>query len=169
MKILIAISLALSLCNIACAQHSETTQPVTRILFSPENGCQYVDMFFKFTNQLKGDELVQYIVSKNFNMETTLPISKWGRDQGTVSLPQGDSKIYKNTYTADQSILTGAVIYSSDSKKVYRTLCSLTFYHDEQESGCGSVIVMTGGHNCMPLRGYGTEQDPYVLKIIRPD
>lgn len=165
MKILLAIPLALSLCNMA---YANTTQPVKRLFTPAENGCQTIETFFKFTNEFKGDELVQYVIAKNFNIETSMPISRWGRDQGTVSLPHGDSITYKNTYDSEQSIISGTVIYSSSNKKIYRPACGVTFYYDENENSCGSVIILTGGGNCRPTGGNGTEADPYVFMVMQP-
>lgn len=163
-KILIAIPVALSFCNSIYAQQTEPTRSAKHIFLPSENGCEQIDMFFKFTNEFKGDESVRWVFAKNFNMETTLPSSRWT----SAPLPQGESITYKNTYTADQSILTGAILYSTRSKCKDRTICGITFYHDIQEYSCGSVIVMTGG-NCLPMGGKGTEEDPYIFKLLKPD
>jgi len=148
--------------------YADTTQSVKRLFTPAENGCQTIETFFKFTNEFKGDEFVQYVIAKNFNIDTTMPVSEWGRDQGTVSLPQGESIVFKNTYAEGQSIISGTVLYSSTSKKIFRPACGVTFYYDENENGCGSVIILTGGGNCRPMSGRGTEADPYVFKIMQP-
>lgn len=164
-KILISIPFIVLPCSIAYADNIKPAEPHTKHFYFPsDNGCQNVELFFKFTNKLTGDESVHYFVAKNFNVETTMPVDGWGTDQGFVSLPQGDSIIYKNTYTTSPAIITGDVSYND--RKISRILCSLSFYHDAARNGCYSGVTM--GSHCVPGAGNGTEDDPLTIRILKP-
>lgn len=162
-KILVSSLFALLFCNIAYAMDIQPAH-TKHFYFSSENGCQQVNMFFKFTNQFMNDERVHYFVAKNFNVETTMPVDGWGTDQGFVFLPQGDSIIYKNTYTTSPAIITGSVSYND--KKISRILCSLSFYHDALKDSCHAGVTM--GSHCVPGTGNGTEDDPLVIRLLKP-
>lgn len=160
-KLFLILTSSILALNSVYAESPQTINRIHQKFLSTDKQCQVPsEVYFKFTNHFTDKQTVSYNIGPKFNVDTDMHM-----DGGiSVSLPHGDSIVYKNTYTSKQSIMTGAAVVSDPTNRT-TVLCSLSFYHFEIKDGCEIAVVSVGPH-CAPMAGRGQKDNPFIISLF---
>lgn len=160
-KLFLIVTPSILALNSVYAESPQTINRIEHKFLSADKQCQVPsEIYFKFTNDFTGKQIVSYDIGPKFNVDTDMQM-----DYGySVRLPHGHSIVYKNTYTSKQSIMTGAARVRDPKNHNDMVLCSLSFYHFEVEGSCQGILESVGP-NCAFLGGEGKKDNPYIISV----